>query len=181
MPDAQERLGYYQAEARVCMKILGPRILSRLVCTYQLPCPYISSSSPSGALAKGASQHRCLRNLVWATEFRRKSCPTDCAQCPDAAVHFCQSKAQAQAPSNRSHLLQKNSSVLLAEVGFHLNLDLKEPILSFSSFSESSIFHPRSFPVPAQKLALPCSALILFANSACMELEGQIRAPLCKS
>lgn len=68
--------------------------------------------------------------------------------------------------------MQKNSSVLLAEVGFHLNLDLKEPILSFSSFSESSIFHPRSFPVPAQKLALPCSALILFANSACMELEG---------
>lgn len=96
---------------------------------------------------------------MWTTEFRRKSCPTDCAPCPEAAMPFCQSKEQARAPSNRSHLLQKNSSVLLTEVGFHLNLDLKEPILSFSSFSESCIFHPRSFPLAAQKRALPCSPL----------------------
>ena len=78
---------------------------------------------------------------------------------PDASIHFCHSKAQAQAPSNMSCLSQKNSSVLFTEVTFQLNLDLKKPILSFSSSSGSYIFHPHSFPVAAQKLVLPCSPL----------------------
>lgn len=89
---------------------------------------------------------------------------------PDASIHFCHSKAQAQASSNRRCLLQ-NSSFLFREVGFQLNLDVKEHILSFFSSSGSYIFHPYSFPVAVQELVLPCSPempLVPFVNSARM-------------
>lgn len=87
------------------------------------------------------------------TEFRRKSCPIHCTAYL-VFICFCHSKMQAQPPSNRSCVMHKNGSVLFTVVSFQLNLDLKEPILSFSS-SRSCIFHSHSFPVDARMLPCP--------------------------
>lgn len=43
MTDPQQGLGSYQAEAKFCIKMLGHRTLPRLICTYLLPWPCVSS------------------------------------------------------------------------------------------------------------------------------------------
>lgn len=183
MTDPQQGLGRYQAEAKFCIKMLGHRSFPRLICTYLLPWPCVSSSSPSRVLSKGYLIWTSTKSHLdyWVQEEELLHV-WHCTAHPGASIHFWHSKTQAQAPRNRSCLLhKKNSFVLSTVVGFQSNLDLKEHILSFSSSTGSFIYIFTLFQLMSKGwwCTIPFwNATGTFPISACRRLEGQIRVPL---
>lgn len=174
MPDPQERVSCLWAEVKFCIKMLGQRILARLVCTHQAhwPCIHTLTLTSRSALQGTSAMHISKSPYGYWAKL------SHVWHHPGTSNYFCCSETQAQAPSNKScPSYEKNSPVLFTAVGLQSILYLKGHIWSFSS-SGSCIFHPHSFPIDAQRLVLlhftPKCYWDFSPNSVCGKLERYI-------